>query len=183
MDAAFSYRCDMLLSVLAIVAVWFTSEPGADCDGGLVLAIRCVTCGLDRPANLDGTPCPNCGGTHYELVQIASTVLRAKEQVARDLANRHFAIEPGMTRIFRYCDEEHPEESRAEPLKLLEVNVATVPVGIMPLGFGPIPSVGIPFPSTIIEVTPDEFDSIEKKNLTLPDGWTRRVEIQRTKPD
>ena len=41
----------------------------------------------------------------------------------------------------------------------------------MPLGFGPTPEAGIRFPSVIIEVTPDEFEKIEAKELPLPSGW------------
>ena len=45
-----------------------------------------------------------------------------------------------------------------EPIKFLEVNAATVPTGVMPLQFGPVPASGIAFSSVIIEVTPDEFE-------------------------
>ena len=43
--------------------------------------------------------------------------------------------------------------------------------GIMPLHFGPAPAIGIPYSSTIIEVTPNEFRKIQSHELKLPEGW------------
>ena len=42
----------------------------------------------------------------------------------------------------------------------------------MPLHFRPVPGSGIPYPSVIVEITPDEFDRIRLQDLKLPDGWT-----------
>jgi hypothetical protein len=44
--------------------------------------------------------------------------------------------------------------------------------GIMPLGFSPAPTYGIHYPSVIVEVTPDEYERIQAKELELPQGWT-----------
>jgi hypothetical protein len=49
----------------------------------------------------------------------------------------------------------------------------------MPLYFGPMPGGGIPYPSVIAEVTPDEFDRIRLQELKLPDGWTIDEEYPR----
>jgi hypothetical protein len=59
------------------------------------------------------------------------------------------------------------------------VNKNTVESGMMPLSFGPMPARGINFPSTIIEVTPDEFKRIQSHELRLPDGWEIREELPR----
>jgi hypothetical protein len=36
----------------------------------------------------------------------------------------------------------------------------------------PVPGSGIPYPSVIVKVTPDEFERIKVQELKLPDGWT-----------
>lgn len=91
-----------------------------------------------------------------------------KNEIAKELAEAHRKIEPGISRIFRVVAEE--EERVGEPVKLLEVNPETSPSGIVPIAFGPDPP-RIPFPSVIIEVTEGEFEKIRAGILELPDGW------------
>ena len=95
----------------------------------------------------------------------------AKDVVAKELAEKHFEIEVGLTHIFRINSKPHIECANNEPIKLLEVNENTVAAGVMPLHFGPAPASGIPFPSIIVEVTPGEFERIKTNELRLPDGW------------
>jgi hypothetical protein len=95
-----------------------------------------------------------------------------KDEVAKNLAHKHYDIEPGITRIFKLRDKPELEGLSSSPIKLLEINVDTVASGIMPLYFGPVPASGIPYPSVIVEVTPDEFERIKAQELKLPDGWT-----------
>lgn len=90
-------------------------------------------------------------------------------EAVQRLASRHYQIEPGITEI-RPITLEKQNES-VEPIMLLEVNENTVPSGIMPLQFDAVPASGIPFPSIIIEVTPEEFEKIQREELKLPDGW------------
>ena len=102
-----------------------------------------------------------------------------KNAAARNLADKHFLVEDGLTRIFRISDSADVERAPTEPIKLLEVNVNTIPSGILPLRFGPMPASGIPFPSIIVEVTPEEFERIQANDLKLPNGWTVSEEMQR----
>jgi hypothetical protein len=95
-----------------------------------------------------------------------------KDEVAKKLAHTHFDIEPGIKRIFKLRDKPEFEGLSSSPIKLLEINADTPPSGIMPLYFGPVPSSGIPYPSVIVEVTPDEFERLWVQELKLPDGWT-----------
>lgn len=95
-----------------------------------------------------------------------------KDEEARKLAEVHYEVEVGMTQIFRIMGSAEAEVLPNEPIKLLEVNENTIPVGIMPLRFGPAPTYGIHYPSVIVEVTPEEFERIQSKELPLPDGWT-----------
>ena len=99
---------------------------------------------------------------------MAVQLMPDKTAVARSLADAHRDAEPGIVRIVRL---EGPRESEArEPVKLLEVNPATSPSGVVPIAFAPDPP-AVPFPSVVVEVTPDEFDLIEAGKLALPHDW------------
>ncbi len=102
-----------------------------------------------------------------------------KAEIAQRLADVHFAIEEDLIRIFRIGRQSGAEEQPSEPIKLLEINAATVPSGILPLHFGPLPDRGIPFASVIIEVTPEEFSRIEAHELSLPQDWRILEELPR----
>jgi hypothetical protein len=95
-----------------------------------------------------------------------------KEEAVKRLAEAHYRLEPAITQIFHIQDKAEVELLRSEPIKLLEVNENTIASGIMPLGFDPVPAHGIPYSSVIVEVTPGEFESIQRKELALPQGWT-----------
>jgi hypothetical protein len=99
------------------------------------------------------------------------------------LARAHYAHEPGITEIFAIFANAASEALPSEPIKLLEVNQNTIPSGIMPLGFDPAPASGVPFPSIIIEVTPDELEKIRRQELTLPDGWNLGPLVPRTESE
>ncbi len=85
-----------------------------------------------------------------------------------------------MRRIIRlYAPSEGDNDSK-KPLRLLEVNEDTMPAGIQPLYFGVEESEDGCYPPTIIiEVTPEEFERIEKGELVLPEGWVRGEEYAR----
>ncbi|MDA1053253.1 MAG: hypothetical protein O3C40_22605 [Planctomycetota bacterium] len=93
------------------------------------------------------------------------------EGEARKLADVHYNIEPGITEIYRVTGSAQDGGQADEPIILLEVNENTIPSGIMPLSFGPSPAIGFEHSSIIIEVTPDEFESIKRLDMPLPNGW------------
>jgi len=105
--------------------------------------------------------------------------MRTKDENARDLAEKHYEVESGLIRIFRLTGGNEVELKPTEPIKLLEVNEHTTPSGIMPLQFGPVPASGIFYPSVIVEVTPDEFERIQTRELALPQGWQIGEEFTR----
>lgn len=107
------------------------------------------------------------------------TPKNGKDEAARRLAAIHFEIEPGMRRIFRIFEAPNVEALDTTPIKLLEVNDASAPGGILPLQFGPAPERGIDYPVVIVEVTPDEFDRIKNRKLKLPRSWRIGAEIAR----
>jgi hypothetical protein len=94
-----------------------------------------------------------------------------RAEVAKELAKMHYQAEAGLQRIFRLTGSVEVEMRPVEPIKLLEVNANTVPSGVMPVQFGPAPASGIPYPSVIVEVSPEEFQRIQMEKLKLPKGW------------
>jgi hypothetical protein len=91
-----------------------------------------------------------------------------KREAARVLADAHFLIEDGLERVFIIrAGLDDPRE----PIKLLEVNANTVPLGSIEA----IPFAGskdIPFVTEIAEISPEEFSKLERGELSLPPGWT-----------
>ena len=89
-----------------------------------------------------------------------------REQIARKLVDYHVIAEDEIVWAFMYAREggDRPEE----PIKLLEVNRATVPAGVMPVYFGQTKEYP---PVVIIEVTEQEFEAMKAGALRLPDGW------------
>ncbi len=94
---------------------------------------------------------------------------RAKDEAAEELANWHFGVEPFLERVVRILGDN--EDAPGEPIKLLEVNGATVATGSVEV-FAFAPSKSVPFPITIAEVTPEEFERIRRAELPLPRGWS-----------
>ncbi|HEY8751112.1 MAG TPA: hypothetical protein VIM11_24225 [Tepidisphaeraceae bacterium] len=104
---------------------------------------------------------------------------RSKEAVALRLAQAHFSVEPGIAQIFRLLADAQLESAPNEPVKLLEVNQDTTADGIRPVFFGPHPASGIYCPSVIVEVTPEEFDQIQRGSIKLPNKWRIGSEMPR----
>lgn len=103
-----------------------------------------------------------------------------KDEARQKLAHAHYTHEPGITAIFTICANAAHEAQPFEPIKLLEVNENTIPSGIMPLGFDASPNNGIPFPSIIVEVTPEELEKIRRQELRLPEGWELGLLVPRS---
>lgn len=91
-----------------------------------------------------------------------------KNDIALILARAHRSVEPTITRIIRLVSS--VEDDPREPIKLLEVNPATSPSGILPIAFAADPP-SVPFPSVVVEVTENEFLRIGSGMLVLPSGW------------
>jgi hypothetical protein len=94
-----------------------------------------------------------------------------KEQVAAELIKTHFTVEPHLSEVWRIVGDN--EASPTEPIKLLEVNDATVATAsIVPFCF--TPTKDVPFPTVIIEMTSEEFAAVTKDPSRLPNGWSLR---------
>ncbi len=96
----------------------------------------------------------------------------SKDAVATELIRAHFDVEPHLTEVWRIFGDN--EASPTEPIKLLEVNVATVATGsITPSSF--TPTHDVPFPTIIVELTPQEFEAVKQDPSKLPRGWSLSV--------
>lgn len=104
--------------------------------------------------------------------------MTSKDQAARELVEHHFAVEPGLSVVYRIVGDQ--ETSPAEPIKLLEINATTVATGSVEVfGFGP--SHDLPFSVQIAEITPDELERFRSAPGSLPKGWdlSRAVVFER----
>jgi hypothetical protein len=97
------------------------------------------------------------------------SALLAKDAAARRLIQWHFTVEPELREVYRIVLDD--EGSQEEPIRLLEVNAATVPTGsVEPFTFSPTKE--IPFRTVIAEITPEELASFESNPEALPKGWS-----------
>jgi len=101
-----------------------------------------------------------------------------RDEVARNVAESHYRVDSAIQRIIRLVDPAR-EDSMNEPIKLLEVNSETIAAGIQPVYFPPHAPSGVPYPTLIVEIRPEEFDQIDEGRLSLPNGWIRGTEYSR----
>jgi len=94
------------------------------------------------------------------------------EDVARDLARAHRAEDPQTLEIYlAHADDE---------VRLLEVSKSVTDGDqVLPFRFGPQPSQGIPFPSTVILLSLQEWKRVRAGELSLPDGWGTPAALKR----
>lgn len=97
-----------------------------------------------------------------------------KDEIAQVLADAHRNVETTITRIIRIVGPNEADDR--EPIKLLEVNTAAMASGIWPIAFSPDPPT-IPYGSVVVEVSPDEYEAIIRKQLSLPSGWDLGPEL------
>ena len=143
------------------------------------MATRCARCSRWLTPEEAGLPCPRCGSTDRKVFALDQAVVDDKAQVAREMARKHYQAEAGLQSVFRLTGSAEVEVRPVEPIKLLEVNANTVASGVLPVQFGPAPASGIPYPSIIIEVSPEEFEKIKTQELKLPKGWQVGEEMPR----
>jgi hypothetical protein len=110
-------------------------------------------------------------------------IAASKAAVAKELAKKHYQADAGLQTVIRLTGSADVEVRAAEPIKLLEVNANTVPSGVLPVSFGPSPASGNPYPSVIVEVSPDEFAKIQSQELKLPKGWRLGEELPKPTND
>ncbi|HFE44210.1 MAG TPA: hypothetical protein ENJ18_01785 [Nannocystis exedens] len=90
-----------------------------------------------------------------------------KDEIARRLIRWHFEVEPGLNVVHRILSEN--EDDPAEPIKLLEINTATVATGSFE-AYRFAPTRDVPYPTLIAEVTPDELEQLRAEGR-IPESW------------
>ncbi|MCA9527713.1 MAG: hypothetical protein KC549_15600 [Myxococcales bacterium] len=87
-----------------------------------------------------------------------------REQAVRDLVAWHFKVEPELREVYVLVGAE------GEPIRLLEVNEATVP-GERFEAYVFAPTKDVPFPTAIAEVTSNELARLRQTPGALPPVW------------
>ena len=98
-----------------------------------------------------------------------------KDETARFLADAHFMMDHGITRIFRIVETDESNDTR--PVKLLEVNPMTIEAGIPPVGMTADPAHSVFYSSVVVEITPNEYERLIHGELELPHGWRLGPEL------
>jgi hypothetical protein len=87
-------------------------------------------------------------------------------ETARRLARAHRGSDPGIEMVLLAPDPE------AKEIRLLEVTRSAPTTGQpFAVGFAARPDLGVPFPLTILILSPDEWDAAKSGRLELPDGF------------
>lgn len=92
------------------------------------------------------------------------------EQLAREYASSHQEMDPGVRRVF-HLRAGAPERE----IRLLEINELLVDREIdevEPIEFGIDRGTDHFHTLIVVDVTPSQWDRIEKKKLKLPAGWS-----------
>lgn len=87
------------------------------------------------------------------------------EKLVADLVQEHFELEPDLERIIWL------KKGPASEIRLLEVNRNTAATGLVEV-FGFAPSVDVPYPLRIAEITPEEWKRVQNGNISLPESWS-----------
>ncbi len=93
---------------------------------------------------------------------------RNKDEVARELIDWHFSIDPRIQKIFWILSV--AEEDEEEAIKLLEIDAGASETGrVDAFRFGPAGD--ITYPTEVALITPFEFELVKRRQLQLPEGW------------
>jgi hypothetical protein len=85
---------------------------------------------------------------------------------ALQLVQSHREVEPNLRRVVFYPDPQERE------VRLLEVVEGSPSAGeVLPFRFAPDVAEGVLYPVVIVELSPSEFDQLERGGLRLPEGW------------
>jgi len=93
------------------------------------------------------------------------------DDLVRQLARSHFDLEEGIERIIWVKNGNTPD------VRLIEINRDVIPVGDF-YAFYFAPSQAFPLPIRIADVTPNEWEQIQRGEIRLPAEWSlEKVEV------
>lgn len=88
-------------------------------------------------------------------------------ETAKQLVKHHHQVETE-----RLCGVHLYEDPGGREIRLLEViDGSPESEQVLPFRFAPDPDHGVPFPVVIIELSPHEFERMQRGELKLPLGW------------
>ena len=97
---------------------------------------------------------------------MAVSTEEAYRATARRLADAHRHEDPATKSVYLF-----PDPGFAN-VRLLEVSGSAPRSGdVLPFAFAPHPESGVAFPSTVILLSPDEWEAVEAGTLELPPDW------------
>lgn len=92
------------------------------------------------------------------------STVRSIEDVAVELANAHRHEDPDTTEIY-FADA-------VDEVRLVEISASVGNSGeVLPFRFAAQPSEGVPYPSTVILLSLEEWQRVKAGELSLPDSW------------
>jgi hypothetical protein len=84
-------------------------------------------------------------------------------ETAKRLANAHRVSDPATELVMLDSDPEQKE------IRLLEVTRSAPTTGyLLEVGFAARPDLGVPFPLTLLLLSPEEWDAVQERRLELP---------------
>jgi hypothetical protein len=84
---------------------------------------------------------------------------------AEDLIQEHFELEPSLEQVV-WIDSD-----KAAEIRLLEITPETFPAGEVLSYYFP-PDDELPYATILAQITPEEWQKILRKEISLPEGWT-----------
>lgn len=97
---------------------------------------------------------------------------RSLDEVARELAEAHREADPTTQAVYLALDPAGRE------IRLVEVSGSVGTTGeVLPFRFGPRVDQGIPYPSIVVLLSPDEWKQLEAGQLELPESWGRAAAL------
>jgi hypothetical protein len=92
------------------------------------------------------------------------------EEIARKLAQAHYKHDPATTAIYLVPD--------SAEIRLIEITPEVGNTGeILPFGFEASIEEGIPYPSSIVLLSAQEWEAVQCGQLSLPPGWGTKDQI------
>jgi hypothetical protein len=94
------------------------------------------------------------------------------DAVAINIAKSHMTEDQSTVAIYR--------AQGVDEVRLIEVTSSVGTTNdILPFRFGPRPDVGVPYPSVVVLLSPEEWDSVKGGRLQLPEGWGSPAELRK----
>ncbi len=84
---------------------------------------------------------------------------------AEDLIQEHFELEPSLEKVIWINSDKTAE------IRLLEITPETFPAGEVLSYYFP-PDDELPYATILAQITPEEWQKVLRKEISLPEGWT-----------